>query len=263
MREILKGMMPAPDPDQVAKIAIGAEKWAKWFGQATDFDDWDLLMAEIVTGDAFGVDRIDYLLRDSHHAGVAYGRFDHYRLIDTLRILPHPKTDQPMIGIQKGGIHAAEALQLARQFMFLQLYYHHVRLAYDIHLSEFMIDWLKTYPTDMEGHLRLTDNDVLVEIARAARDSSASGHDSASRIANRTHFRKIYDRNAMDQQVRPDAVQKVAEALAGKFGKEHVRSRLVPLKQQNVDFPVELDSGEVSTSIAESTIYADFKPAAV
>src|SRR5213593_3055048 len=67
----------------------------------------------------------------------------------------------------------------------------------------------------------------------------------------------------MDQQVRPDAVQKVAEALAGKFGKEHVRYRVVPPKQQSVDFPVELDTEEISTSIAESTIYADFKPAAV
>ena len=45
-------------------------------------------------GDAFGVDRMDYLLRDSHHAGVAYGRFDHYRLIDTLRILPAPPADK-------------------------------------------------------------------------------------------------------------------------------------------------------------------------
>jgi len=109
----------------------------------------------------------------------------------------------------------------------------------------------------------LTDNDVLVEIAKAARDSSAPGHDSASRIANRTHFRKIYDRNAMDQHLRPDAVQKLAEALTEKFGKEHIRYRVVPPKQQDVDFPVALDSGEISTSIAESTIYADFKPAAV
>ncbi len=30
-----------------------------------------------------------------------------------------------------------------------------------------------------------------------------------------------------------------------------------------LDFPVLLDSSEISTSVAESTIYADFKPAAV
>jgi HD superfamily phosphohydrolase len=263
MRQILKGMMPSPDPDQVAKIAIGPEKWGKWFGKATDFKEWDLLMTEIVTGDAFGVDRIDYLLRDSHHAGVAYGRFDHYRLIDTLRILPHPTLERPMIGIEKGGIHAAEALQLARQFMFLQLYYHHVRLAYDIHLSEFMVQWLKTYPMTVEEHLRMTDNEVLSAIASAAADEKQPGHDPARRIARREHFRKIYERTALDQRLHPGAVARVAAALREHFGEAAVRERSIPPKEQNVDFPILLDDGQISTSTSESTIYADFKPATV
>jgi len=263
MRRVLKGMMPSPDPDLVAKIAIGPEKWGKWFGKATDFNEWDLLMTEIVTGDAFGVDRIDYLLRDSHHAGVVYGRFDHYRLIDTLRILPHPTLERPMIGIEKGGMHAAEALQLARQFMFLQLYYHHVRIAYDVHLSEFMVKWLKAYPSDVEGHLRMTDNEVLAAIAMAAADGAAAGHDSARRISRRGHFRKIYERNALDQRLQPDAVARVAAALRGRFGAAAIREKTITPKQQNIEFPILLDGGEISTSRAESTIYADFKPAAV
>jgi HD superfamily phosphohydrolase len=261
MRRVLKNMMPAPDPDLVARIAIGPEKWGKWFGKATDFDQWSLLMTEIVTGDAFGVDRIDYLLRDSHHAGVAYGRFDYYRLIDTLRILPHPTLERPMIGIEKGGIHAAEALQLARQFMFLQLYYHHVRLAYDVHLSEFMVQWLHTYPTNVEGHLSMTDNEVLSAIAEAASDSNRPGHDPARRIARREHFRKIYERNALDQRLHLNAVSRIASALRKRFGDAAIRDRSIPPKQQNIDFPVLLDGGEISTSRAESTIYADFKPA--
>lgn len=42
-----------------------------------------------------------------------------------------------------------------------------------------------------------------------------------------------------------------------------LRSPQVRAKTQNIDFPVELDSHEISTSIAESTIYAEFKPATV
>ena len=94
-------------------MAVGVKKWP---GPASDFSPWDELMTEIVTGDAFGVDRMDYLLRDSLHAGVAYGRFDHYRLIDTLRILPSADPDKPgkpVIGIERGGLHAAEGLQLS------------------------------------------------------------------------------------------------------------------------------------------------------
>jgi len=261
MRSVLKKMMPPPDPDQVSKIAIGPQKWAKWFGKATDFDNWDLLMTEIVTGDAFGVDRIDYLLRDSHHAGVGYGRFDHYRLIDTLRILQHPNGERPMIGIEQGGIHAAEALQLARQFMFLQLYLHHVRIAYDIHLSDFMKAWLTTYPTVVDDHLKTTDNEVLVAISAAARDLNANGHDAAERIVERKHFRKVYERNAADQKVNPESVERIAKALRDRYSEAIVRYRVEPPKQQSIDFPVLLDSDEISSSVAESDIYSDFKPA--
>lgn len=66
---------------------------------------------------------MDYLLRDSLHTGVAYGRFDHHRLIDTLRILPDPPggpgddeagVRAPGLGIEYGGVESAEALLLAR-----------------------------------------------------------------------------------------------------------------------------------------------------
>lgn len=71
------------NPEDVAKLAVGPEHYKE-----RSFSDWEAILSEIIAGGAFGVDRIDYLLRDSYHIGAAYGRFDHYRLIDTLRILP-------------------------------------------------------------------------------------------------------------------------------------------------------------------------------
>jgi uncharacterized protein len=66
---------------------------------------------------------MDYLLRDSYHAGVAYGRFDHFRLIDTLRILPAGPdgVDKPALGIEEGGLQSAEALLCIRRFIFTPL----------------------------------------------------------------------------------------------------------------------------------------------
>ena len=125
-----------------------------------DFSTWEAILSEIIVGDAFGVDRMDYLLRDSYHAGVMYGRFDHYRLIDTLRILLPPpskkpvkvsgtgvegedesnrsdESKEPMLGVEEGGLHSAESLLLARYFIFSQVYCHPVRLIYDIPFKRF------------------------------------------------------------------------------------------------------------------------------
>ena len=83
MGEIWGSMTPPLRPLDIAKVAVG-----KKVLRDQEFTDWERLLYEIIGGDALGVDRVDYLLRDSHHAGVAYGRFDHYRMIETMRILP-------------------------------------------------------------------------------------------------------------------------------------------------------------------------------
>jgi HD superfamily phosphohydrolase len=121
--------------EDVAKLAVGQNNY-----RDASFNDWEAILSEIITGNSFGVDRMDYLLRDSHHAGVAYGKFDHYRLIDTIRILPKEEDGsmEPVLGIEEGGLHSAEALLLARYFMFTQLYFHSVRRIYDIHLKDFL-----------------------------------------------------------------------------------------------------------------------------
>ncbi|WP_290597145.1 MULTISPECIES: HD domain-containing protein [unclassified Archaeoglobus] len=45
------------------------------------------LIQEIISGE-IDADRMDYLLRDSHYTGVAYGNFDYNRLVETLTITP-------------------------------------------------------------------------------------------------------------------------------------------------------------------------------
>ena len=67
------------------------------------------------------VDKFDYLLRDSHYAGVKYSIFDLDRLIDSLAV-----SDQQLVVLEKG-YFAAEQLILARYHMFEQLYHHHVK----------------------------------------------------------------------------------------------------------------------------------------
>lgn len=62
-------------------------------------------------------DRADYLLRDSHHIGVAYGKYDLDRILVTLTVAMNPETQAPVLAVEEGGEHAAEALILARYML--------------------------------------------------------------------------------------------------------------------------------------------------
>ncbi len=80
-------------------------------------------------------DRADYLLRDSHHIGVAYGKYDLDRLLVTMAVAIDA-TGSPVLAVEEGGEHAAEGLIIARYMMFTQVYFQHTRRAYDCHSEQ-------------------------------------------------------------------------------------------------------------------------------
>jgi len=71
-------------------------------------------------------DRIDYLLRDSVHTGVAYGKFDLDRLIHTLTL-----DNQGLLCLEKSGRHAAEGYIIGRYLMWGTVYTHRVINAFN------------------------------------------------------------------------------------------------------------------------------------
>jgi HD superfamily phosphohydrolase len=203
---------------------------------------------------------MDYLLRDSHHVGVAYGKFDHYRLIDTLRILPTPPSgeeesrQEPTLGVDEGGIQSAEALILARYFMFSQVYLHPIRRIYDIHLKDFLKEWLSggVFSTDLNDHERITDNEVTAALLEAAFDSKRPGHLHARRIVCREHFKVLYERNPGDVKLNPEAGEPLVKALQEEFGPENFRRDRYLQGSGLPDFPVRLRDGQVVSSFAIS-----------
>ncbi len=250
MCNIWNDLTPPVRVDDILKVAIGPKKLGN-----VDFNDWEAVMAEIVTGDSFGVDRMDYLLRDSYHAGVAYGRFDHFRLIETLRILPPPpvparpqliqaeltlhedieeeSSNEPMLGILLGGLNAAESLLLARYFMFSQVYFHPNRIAYNHHLLEFLKKWLPKgkFTKNPKKYLEITDNEVTTAMLIAARTPGKKGHDAAKRIIARNHYKVVYEGNPED-----------------------ITKREYTEKGGAHDFPVKLKDGRRASSLTVSSV---------
>jgi HD superfamily phosphohydrolase len=234
----------------VAKLAVGPKHYPELL------DDWEAILSEMIIGDAFGADRMDYLLRDSLHAGVNYGRFDHFRLLDTLRILPRGQdgSTEPALGIEYGGLQAAESLLWARYFMYTQLYFHPVRRIYDIHLKDFLQAWLPggKYSLDLSDHLKITDSEVLVALRNAAADPAAAGHDPACRITQRNHFRLIYEKNVADQKRNLRGIDLVTAALEAKFGSHSIRRDTYAQKSTGISFPVLSNDGRIQVSATVS-----------
>jgi len=80
-----------------------------------------IILQSLLSG-PIDVDKMDYLYRDSLHAGVPYGRnFDQQRLIGSLCIDPiHHR-----LAITDKGRTAAELMVFARYIMFSEVYWHH------------------------------------------------------------------------------------------------------------------------------------------
>lgn len=249
MEEIWNSMTPPIRSDDVWKIAVGQKPWIE-----EQLEGWEAILAEIITGDSLGVDRMDYLLRDSLHAGVAYGRFDVPRLTDSIRVLPRSDDPSgwtaPMLGLEQGGLHSAEGLLLARFFMFTQVYFHHIRRIYDIHLMDFLKEHLVEgrFSIETEDHLRLTDIEILSTIRKAALDPSEPGHDPAKRLVERDHFKRIWEWNPTDISLNPNAGGLIEDAAITKFGRDAVRRDVFSKEGAVDDFPVLTPDGRIESA---------------
>ena len=76
-------------------------------------------LGQIVSGE-IDVDRMDYLIRDAHYTGVAYG------VIDRLRLLQKITLHNGELVVEAGGVQVATSLLISRLLMHPSVYYHHV-----------------------------------------------------------------------------------------------------------------------------------------
>jgi hypothetical protein len=73
----VKKLYPKKNVEQdILKISLGEETFKSLSSTRSNFSAWEKIFAQVISGDFFGADRIDYLLRDAKCTGVAYGLFD-------------------------------------------------------------------------------------------------------------------------------------------------------------------------------------------
>jgi len=114
------------------------------------------------------VDKMDYLVRDSLHAGVPYGRnFDQQRLIGSLCL----NRAGDGLAISDKGRTAAEMMVFARYVMFSEVYWHHaVRSATAMFQRAF---YLLYHRLDLDSLFRQSEEDLIRTLLRAAGEGPA------------------------------------------------------------------------------------------
>ncbi len=138
------------------------------------------LLSKVISGE-LDVDKMDYLLRDSLYCGVRYGVFDLDRVLETIVALEDPESGEWGLGVEEGGVHALEALVMARYYMFTQVYFNLTGKALELHFSEWLKESGRRWPTDPEAFLGQDDVSTLTEMWR-----SASVH--ARAVVAREHY---------------------------------------------------------------------------
>ena len=124
-------------------------------------------LGPIVSGE-LDVDRMDYLLRDSHNTGVSYGIIDYERIISNLKL-----EDGLILDIK--GVQAAEGALVSRYFMYPSVYQHHTtrivnsmfRRALQKTFDEKIIDEHEIYrydDSDITSMFRNSENDYVRDI---------------------------------------------------------------------------------------------------
>ena len=114
------------------------------------------------------VDKMDYLARDSLHAGVPYGRhFDQQRLIGSLCL----NASGDGLAITEKGRTAAEMMVFARYVMFSEVYWHHaVRSATAMLQRAFFLVYRQM---DLDSLLRRSEHSMITEMRRGAEGGPA------------------------------------------------------------------------------------------
>ncbi len=84
-------------------------------------------LAQMVSGPVDS-DQLDYLKRDAHYTGVAYGVIDLDRLMETIQVFNGD------LVVEKGGLSAIEGMLVARALMFSAVYFHKT-----VRISELML----------------------------------------------------------------------------------------------------------------------------
>lgn len=137
-------------------------------------------LGPIVSGE-LDVDRMDYLLRDSHYTGVAYGVIDYERLISNLKL-------KKTLNLDLKGVQAAEGALVSRYFMYPSVYQHHTTRIVNSMFRRILKRLIDEGTIDEKEIYKYDDTDIIA----LCRGSEGFIKDIMTRLDNRNFFKRAH-----------------------------------------------------------------------
>ncbi len=184
------------------------------------------------------LDKMEYLKRDARFCGVPYGEVDVDRLLQGLALLQDPDTGAWEVGVHEKAVASLESLLFAKYQMFRNVYWHHgVRAATALYkrIVEEAVRERLVRPLELLGP---TDEELLYEIGRRARDLDSPG-------ARRLHARwlpALRTRRLPKRALELTAADLAQRPLPSWLGSDPVRRRSV---EDGLACKLGLERGEV------------------
>lgn len=124
----IKELIDEKDRDAICQLIVPIQTSDRKFPFQISYLRNRTLAKDIISGPT-DADKMDYLLRDSHHCFVKYGEFDLQKILDSPVSIHSAGVEQ--LGFEEDAVWALEQMLLARHHMHRQVYGHPTRLGTD------------------------------------------------------------------------------------------------------------------------------------
>lgn len=141
-------------------------------------------IGQLVTG-TIGSDRIDYLMRDALHTGVAYG------IIDYNRIKSKTTFYKNRLAVYEEGAPGAESLLIARYFMHVSVYAHHAAEIANCMYLKALIMALENKTFDPKELYETDDNSILGRISSFNESKELVDKILCRKLFKRAYYKRI------------------------------------------------------------------------
>jgi len=161
-------------------------------------------MEKIINGD-LDADQLDYLLRDSHYTGVAYGIIDLQRILNTIAI-----RDNDIVFNEKG-MEALESVMVARALMYSSVYFHKTARIAELMLSRAIEDMKGIDPFEL---ISMTDSELISMLLQG----DGYQRDIGIRIKFRRLFKKAMIYTEIPENFDAKNIRKIEDEVAFESG---------------------------------------------